>query len=305
MGAMFRKLPPLHALAAFEAAARHKSFAKAAEELFLTHSAVSHRIRLLERHLDTPLFLRLNKQVVLTPKGEAFLETVRETLDRLHRASTSLRQGERRVVRASVLPAFASSWLLRHVGEFFGAHPDIDLEIHTTGQSANLKAGEADIGIRFGPGGWPGLVAHPLFTEWMFPVASPVYLESFGDIALPEDLQGAVLLRNPKLSWRPWFEAAGLAWPEPSAGPLFSDMGFMLAAAAKGQGVALGRSTLVQEPLAAGELVRVAQVVAKSDWHFHLVHLPETQSRPEVAAFAEWLLDTARRTEPKSIMEAA
>ena len=294
----FRKMPPLHALAAFEAAARLKSFGKAAQELCLTQSAVSHRIRLLEKHLQTRLFLRLSKQVALTPKGEAFLVTVREALVRLHEASASLRENARRLVRVSVLPAFASNWLIQRVGEFYRRHPDIDLEIHTTAQLANLKAGEADIGVRFGPRPSAELVAHQLFVEYMFPVASPAYLEAFGRICEPQDLKDAVLLRNPRLPWRRWFDAAGLGWPEPAAGPVFSDVGFMLEAAASGQGVALARSSLAQDALAAGQLVRVARVVTPSDWNFFLVHLPGGESRPELAAFSRWILDTARHAPP-------
>src|SRR5690606_115783 len=124
----YRRTPPLHALTAFEAVARHASFSKAAQELYLTHSAISHRIRLLEEHLGTQLFLRLGRQVVLTPRGEAFLAVVREALTRLHRATSRLKEHNRRSLRVSVLPAFASAWLIQRLGDFYRSYPDIDLD---------------------------------------------------------------------------------------------------------------------------------------------------------------------------------
>lgn len=290
---MFHRFPPLHTLAAFEATARHLSFAKAAEELFLSHSAVSHRIRILEEHLDTQLFLRLNRQVVLTPKGETFLLTVRDTLMRLHHAVAALRQNACPVLRISVLPAFAAGWLIQHVGAFHRLHPEIDLEIQTTGELVNLAAGEADLGIRFGPGHWPGLVLTKLFTEYMFPVASPEYLGQIGGISEPAQLQGAVLLRHRRLPWKPWFDVAGLKWEEPAVGPTYSDMGVMIEAAASGHGVALGRSTLTAAHLKAGRLVRLTEIAAPSDWSFYLAHGPDAEKRAEVLAFKSWIMEAA------------
>lgn len=287
-------MPPLHALAAFEAVARHRSFSKAAEELFLTHSAVSHRIRILEEHLDTQLFLRVSKQVVLSAKGEAFLETVRETLMRLHAASSSLRRNARRLLRISVLPAFAAGWLIQRLGDFYRTQPDVELEIQTTGQLANLRAGEGDVGIRFGAGDWPGLVGHKLFTESMYPVASPEYLAGAGPVQDPADLAGKTFLRHRMLAWKPWFDAARLDWPEPASGPVFSDMGFLLEAAISGHGIALARSTLTTAHLDSGRLVQLTDVVAPSDWSFYVVHVPEAASRPEVLAFTTWITATAK-----------
>lgn len=290
----YRKTPPLHALTAFEAVARHESFSKAALELYLTHSAISHRIRVLEEHLGAQLFLRLNKKVALTPRGEAFLSVVREALTKLHHAASRLKAHGRRTLRVSVLPAFASTWLIQRLGDFYRSHPDIDLEIQATGQLANLRSGEVDVGIRYGAGDWPGLRAERLFADVVYPVASPEYLASHPPIRSPEQLQEAVLLRNRRLPWKPWFDAAGLDWPEPSAGPIYSDVGLMLEAAAIGQGVALARHVLVTAQVKEGRLVRLTDVVAPSQWHFYVAFSPEALQRDEVTAFVHWVLERAQ-----------
>lgn len=291
---LYRRTPPLHALTAFEAAARHESFSKAAAELYLTHSAISHRIRILEEDLGVRLFLRLNKKVVLTPKGEAFLAVVRDALTKLHQATSQVKKHTRRRLRVSVLPAFASSWLIQRLGDFYRSCPDIDLEIQATGQLANLKSGEVDVGIRYGAGDWPGLRAERLFSDVVYPVASPEYLASRRSIRTPEELQGAVLLRNPRLPWKPWFQAAGLDWPEPTSGPIYSDVGLMLEAAAIGQGVALARHVLVTEPIQEGRLMRLTDVIAPSHWHFYLAFAPQALEREEVTAFVHWILERAQ-----------
>lgn len=288
------RLPPLHALAAFEAAARLETFARAAEELCVTHSAVSHRIRQLEDHLQAQLLVRTARRVVPTPQGERFLGVVRAVLGRLDRAASNLRGNSRLVVRASVLPAFVSRWLIGRVGGFYRDHPDIDLEVQTTTMLANLRAGEADVAIRFGGGAYPGLASRQLFTECVFPVASPRYLEMIRPIRSPGELRQAVLLRNAHGPWKPWFAAAGLDWDEPSTGPLYTDIGFLLDAAVNGQGIALGRSSLVEDQLQSGQLARVTDVSRPSDWNFFLVHVPDAVARPEVNAFVQWLLRTAR-----------
>lgn len=292
---MFRRMPPLHALAAFEAAARYLSFARAADELCLTHSAVSHRIRQLESHLGTRLFLRLNRHIALTPQGESFLRVVREALAKLQEGAAGLVEGRTIHLRISVLPAFASYWLIQRVADFHARHPDIELEVETTPLLANLKAGEVQVGIRLGEGGYPGLEAHQLFADEIFPVASPAYLQRFGPMREPRALEGAVLLRNRRVPWRPWFAAAGLDWPEPAAGPMYGDGGFMLDAAVGGQGVALGRTSLVAEAVRHGALVRVGGVAAPAPANFFAVHLPESAARPEVAAFMAWLQERAAR----------
>lgn len=284
----------MHALAAFDAVARCLSFTKAAEELCLTDSAVSHRIRQLEEHLGCRLFVRMSRRVVLTPQGEAFLNSVRDCLQELDDAASRLRNDGKAHLRISVLPAFASHWLLRRLDDFHAAHPDVELEIETTTQLANLAHGATQAGIRLGRGDYPDLESYRLFDDCLFPVASPRYIERFGPMKSPPELEGAMLLRIRKVPWRQWTEAAGLPWDEPTSGPLFSDGGNVLEACIGGQGVALGRTSLVAEAIEHGKLRAVGGFAARPAWQLHLVHSPESGRRIEVQKFKAWLLDACQ-----------
>lgn len=194
--ASIRHLPPLQTLAAFEAAARLQSFARAADELCVTHSAVSHRIRLLENHLGARLFLRLGKKVVLTPQRSSFLETVTRALELLRaRVASAARQSGRRL-RLSTLPAFAHSWLVYRIERFLRAHPDIDLEIDTTPSVVDLKSGEADLAIRHGLGNWEGLEVIRFLDDELQAVCSPDFRDAHPQIKEPRDLKGVTLLRH-------------------------------------------------------------------------------------------------------------
>jgi LysR family transcriptional regulator, glycine cleavage system transcriptional activator len=210
-------LPPLHAITAFEAISRHGTFARAAAELFLTDSAVSHRIRALETRLGSRLFERSSHGTQLTAEGTAFLAEVKVALAALQAGAARIGKNRSTVVRLSVLPAFASGWLIQRMGSFHRRHPDIELDISTTSQLANVKAGEADAAVRYGLGPWPGTEADRLFEDVVFPAASPEYLGTVPPIHAPGDLQGVVFLRHRLLPWRRWFAAAGLDWPEPTS----------------------------------------------------------------------------------------
>lgn len=211
---MFRKLPPLHALAAFEAVARHQSFAKAAEELCLTQSAVSHRIKALEQQFGARFFVRGHPAVALTAQGTFFLGAVIEALSTLESACSRL-SVERKVVRLSIGPAFARNWLVGRLGAFYRMHSDVDLEVHAiklaqTKKLACLKTGEADVAIRYGSEeDWLGFQCVELMRSDVFPVCSPGYREALGDSIDPGGLVTATLLRLPRQPWKPWFSAAG------------------------------------------------------------------------------------------------
>ena len=294
--ASFRKLPPLHALAAFEAVARLHSFAQAAEELCITHSAVSHRIKLLEKHFGAQLLVRRDRSVVLTPKGSYFLGAVLGALSALQEASTRLSGSTQKTVRVSVGPSFARNWLFERLGEFYRKYPDVDLEITATKVTkqhklASLKAGEADVAVRYGLAKeWTGFRSIKLMAGSLFPVCSPSYRIHAGGLKKPADLLKAVLLRLPHERWKPWFDAAGLACDEPIHGPLFSDAGLMLSAATKGQGVALARSVLVDDDLMSGRLVRVGNISIPSPHAYFAIHAARIAARPEVISFNDWLV---------------
>lgn len=293
---MFRKLPPLPALAAFEAVARHRSFAKAARELCVTQSAVSHRIRTLEDLFGVKFFVRGRQTVELTAQGTFLLGAVIESLSTLNSACARL-AATRRIIRLSVGPAFARNWLVRRLSDFYRLHEDIDLELSAlkltdADKLGALGSGEADIAIRYGnPADWAGYRVVDLIEPEVFPVCSPALAgvagtQTQGLVGL---LEGKTLLRLPRQPWKPWFCAAGLSWDEPETGPLFSDAGLMLDAAAEGQGIALARSALVEHDLVTGRLVRLSNISVPSGSAYCAICLPETVQRPEVAAFLEWL----------------
>ena len=285
----FRKLPPLTALTAFEAVARHRSFSKAAAELFLTHSAVSQRVSQLEKHLDVRLLVRTTRAVELTPEGARYLDAVGHALSTLADASGRFASTEPKQLRLSVVPVLASKWLISRLRSFHRLHPNVELDIQTSTALANVKSGEVDVALRWGKGDWPGIEKVKLFGDEIFPVCSPRYAEELGEVRSPADLERAVLLRHTLQRWAPWFREAGLSWPEPAHGPIFNDSALMLQAATDGHGVALGRRMLVESSLGEGLLVRLLNVSAFVDEAFYVVFASESLGRPEVAAFVDWI----------------
>lgn len=288
------RLPPLHALAAFESAARHLSFMKAADELCVTQSAISHRIRQLEDDLGVKLFLRINRNIALTPLGESYLAAVRKALADIEVATRAVAHGARHTLKVSVAPALGNKWLVSRLADFQHQHPQIDLILSASTQLANIKSGEADIGIRYGHGSWPGLAAHKLSDEVLVVVCSPDYPARIGGLATPDDLAKATFLRHPALPWKPWLDEAGLAWPEPAGGMLFDDAAMMIEAAEAGTGIAVTPGKLVEQRLATGRLIQPFPVSAR-DRGYYVVLLPESQAKPWVMAFVNWLIAAANR----------
>ena len=281
------RLPPLHDLTAFEAAARLGSFLKASEELHVTQSAVSHRIKSLEDFLGVALFIRIHRNIALTSFGERYLADVRRALDDLARSTAGLRGDSRARLRISVAPALGAKWLVGRLAGFQHAHPDIDLTVSSSLDLELLRRGEADVGLRYGSEPVRGLTVIRLIDETLFPVASPAYIAARG-IAQPAALAGATLLRHPLLRWRPWFAAAGLDLEEPAAGPMFEDATLMYEAAAAGQGVALTLRTLFEGQAAQGLLVKPFAPEVRDD-AYCIVFGPEAAQRPEVTTFPDGL----------------
>jgi len=279
-------LPPLHALPAFEAAARLGSFLAAAEALHLTPSAISHRIRQLEEHLGQALFERRHRAIVLTAAGRRYLAVVRDALLRLDEASAALRAPNRERLRISAAPALGSKWLVSRVAEYQELHPEIEFSLGTATGLGPLLNGEADIGLRYGEEEWPGLLAWKLFEERVFPVCSPTLA---ANLQVPADLDRVRLLRHPLLSWQRWFAAAGVQHPEPATGPRYEDALLMLEAAVAGHGVALMATTLAAPYLAAGSLIRPFKEDCP-DRSFYVVAPPAAQDKPAIITFIRWLL---------------
>lgn len=279
-------LPPLHALPAFEAAARLGSFQAAAEALHLTPSAISHRIRQLEAHLGQDLFERRHRAIVLTAAGRRYLAVVRDALLRLDEASAVLRAPQRERLRISAAPALGSKWLVARIAAYQASHPAVEFSLATATGLGPLLNGEADIGLRYGEEEWPGLLAWKLFEERVYPVCSPALA---ADLKQPGDLDGKRLLRHPLLSWQRWFAAAGLNRPEPAGGPLYEDALLMLEGAVVGHGIALMAGSLATPYVADGRLVRPFTEDC-ADRSFYVVAPPAIQERPTAMAFIRWLV---------------
>jgi len=293
---MIPYLPPTQSFRAFEAASRHLNYSRAAEELGLTHGAISHHISRLEKELGgVQLFVRDGQRMLLTDAGQVFVIEVRQGLQILAEAMENARTRPRRkganhVLSVSVLPSLAARWLVPRLARFQASHPEIDIAIHPTSTLAALDVRDGiDLAIRYGAGKWHGLKASRLMKSFVFPVCSPELLTR-APVSSPEDLLKFTLLRNPRQKWRPWFLAAGLDVPEPDQGPVYDDGGLLLQAAATGQGVALARSALAMDDLSEGRLVRLSDIEIEDDYGWFLVwREPLRGDHAEFNAFTAWL----------------
>lgn len=290
---MTRRLPSLNALRAFEAAARHLSFTRAAGELNVTQAAISHQIKSLEEHLGLPLFRRLNRTMMLTEEGQTLFPAVRDALDGLAEAVERLRARETGgTLTVSTLPSFAVKWLVPRMSRFQDRHPDIDLRISAKEQLADFARDGIDVAVRFGNGTWPGVRAEWLADESLTPVCSPALLPS---LQHPSDLAHATLLHEDMLplrdfpTWKTWLSAAGVTGADPTRGPRFSHTHLMLQAAMDGRGVAIGQLLIVGGDLAAGRLVEPFNFRLPTGFSYYLVYPPALAERPKVLAFRRWV----------------
>ncbi|MBS4049435.1 MAG: transcriptional regulator GcvA [Alphaproteobacteria bacterium] len=290
-----RRLPPLGALRAFEAAARHLSFKAAADELGVTPTAISHQLRLLEDHIGQRLFTRQIRKVTLTPAGEALYPVLRDGLDSFAQAIARLRAGpQRQRLTLSATPAFVAKWLLPRLGDWQARHPGIDLHLHASEAPVDLAGGSADAAIRYGRGNWPELHSEQLLPSLFAPVASPRL-----KLRKPAELQSQTLLhfdwrqkRRDTPTWKRWSEQACIAL-DISGGLRFSDESHAIQAAIAGQGVALLGLPLVAAELASGALVQPFGPVLQGDG-YHVVTRPERVQQPEITALRNWLRSAAQ-----------
>jgi LysR family transcriptional regulator, glycine cleavage system transcriptional activator len=291
------RLPPVHALTAFEAAARLGSFAVAADELCVTPSALSHRIRLLEEFVGERLFIREGRAVTLSEFGRRYLDVVRAALRTLsdfplpHKTTPAQPR-----VKLTVPPTFARCLLMPKLSGFAQQYPGITLEMFLSVPLYDLSLSESDVEVRFGVGKYPDLITEKLFEEPTFAVASPVYLEKIGGLQTPADLAKATLLRSALEPWQPWFNAAGLDWPEPSTGLRIDDLGLLLEAVRHGHGVALTRENFSRPLVESGEVVELFDVRLLTPPHaYYVVYERAARDRPEVNLFIDWLLASFRK----------
>lgn len=288
---MTRKLPPLNSIRTFEVAARHLSFTRAADELHVTQSAVSHQIKALEEFLGVKMFRRLNRALVLTDEGQEYLPLVRKAFDQLHEATRRLIDQEARgKLTVSVLPSFAARWLVPRLGRFVQACPEIDIRLMPTADLVDFDRDDVDIGIRYGRGRYPGLRVDRLLEEDVFPVCSPRLLGPPHPLKQPRDLQHHILMHDDGHGdWRTWLLSSGVDNVDPQRGPIFTDSSLLLQAAVAGQGVALARGALARDDLQCGNLVRPFELSLPVEFAYYLVCPEETADQPKVSAFRDWI----------------
>jgi LysR family glycine cleavage system transcriptional activator len=291
-----RRLPPLNALRAFEAAARHLNFSRAADELSVTPGAVSQQIQNLEDYVGAALFKRTPKGLLLTDAAQTALPALREAFDRLAEAASLLTAAvDGRRLTLTAPPSFATKWLVPRLGAFEKAHPLVDVWLSAAIELVDLAAGEVDVAIRYGGGRYPGLEVKRLFSEAVIPVASPEHLAA-QPLTRPADLANHILLHDgsPDFDdscpdWSMWLAARGLKNIDGMRGPRFNQSSLVIEAAVNGRGVALAKRTLAQADLEAGRLVAPLQIATAVDFAYYLVH-PKAKGRlPQVKAFVSWI----------------
>ena len=299
-----RSIADLNALRAFEASARHQSFSLAAQELNVTPAAVGQLVRTLEDWLGSPLFVRSTSgraRLVTTEVAEQALPDIRAGLERLAVGLERLRSGcAGGVLTVTVSPAFAAKWLLPRIERFQAAWPETDLRLDTSLKPVDFVAQRIDVGVRYGRGQWPGLAAEKLMDEEVYPVCAPALLAT-ATLQAPGDLRGQVLIHDQSVdtstgfaSWQAWLRHAGVQGVPTDRGLRINNSAAVLQAAIDGQGVALARSVMAHDDLAAGRLVRLfPQVRLESALAYYVVYRPECIAQPKVAAFRDWLLREA------------
>ena len=295
-------LPSLNGLRAFEAAARHMSFTRAADELNVTQTAISHQIRRLEEQLGIPLFVRHNRALALTREAQDYLPSVRSAFEDLRRATDRLRRPENGgLLTVSTTASLATKWLVSRVAAFQDANPGIEIRITTSAHLVDFQREAVDMAVRYGRGAWPGLRADWLMAEDIFPVCSPALAGAAGKLRRPSDLAHHTLLHTTvsREDWQLWLTAAGLPVSIAKRRGLMFDQGFMaVQAAMEGLGVALGRTHLVEADIAAGRLVAPFDMVLPENAGYYVVTPEAAADAPKIARFRDWLIASAKPSAP-------
>ena len=292
---MVARLPSLNGLRAFECAARYMSFTKAAAELHVTQTAISHQIRRLEDELGVTLFLRLKEGLALTEEGQAYLPGIRAAFHELRHATQALLASRQNtVLTINTLVSVASKWLLPRLPSFQQANPDIDVRISASTDLVDFRQGGIDAAIRYGRGDWKGLRADFLMSDEIFPVCSPALFSTSKGLNTPADLLDRTLLQVSGMTagdWNRWLSAAGESATLAEGPRLTFDLAMMaVQAAVDGQGVCIGRSTYVADDLRAGRLVAPFALRLKDELGFYLVTPHETADSKKIVALRTWLM---------------
>jgi LysR family glycine cleavage system transcriptional activator len=295
------RLPNLAALRAFEAAARHGNFSRAAEEIHVTHGAISHQVRALEEELGVQLFTRHGKRITITPDGLQFATRIRNSLMDIAIAAENLTADSRQKrLTLTTMPSFASRWLAPRLGRFIDRHPDVELILQSSLELVDLKRTPVDVAIRFGFGHYPGLVVEKLMDDFFYPVVSPKYRN--GELPkIAQELKQCTLLRACQDEpWLPWFHAAEVDLPEPKGGLVIEDSALLVRSAIDGNGIALARHVLATQEVASGKLLRLFDVAIRCPHSYYFACTPQGFAKPQVQAFHEWLIEevTEFKTQP-------
>ncbi|MFT2109587.1 transcriptional regulator GcvA [Marinomonas sp. 2405UD68-3] len=286
------RLPPLNALKSFESAARHGSFNKAAQELFVTPSAISHQIKSLESFLGIELFHRTKRKVILTEAGEEYIQPIKRVFELIEVATNDMlsKQNEGSL-HLAVTPIFLNRWLMPRLGDFYSQHPEIELEISTTSGLINFDVADIDIAVYFGLGEWDDVESHFLKSVALVPVCNPTLIKKDMPINCPEDMRFYPLLHviKRKEEWRGWIKQHGLDPKLFRRGLMFSTGSLTAGAAIQGLGIALVDPELVQSDVESGNLEILFDQQLITDRSFYLVHQKRRSMTPAMLAFKAWL----------------
>ncbi|WP_305972269.1 MULTISPECIES: LysR substrate-binding domain-containing protein [unclassified Mameliella] len=301
---MGRKLPPFAAVRAFEAAARHMSFKKAAEELCLSPSAISHQIRALEGHLDTQLFERRGNELSLTLTGHGYVQSLTVFLDGVAESTRSVCEAGRRPFRVLCTPGFAARWLVPRLNRLsFGDR--LRLRVSEGAPSTDFASNDADVVIQWADDLTPGVRTEPIMESHRYPVVSPDLLARTR-VRSPEDLLNLTLMHDEVLdAWAEWFETAGLAPPQMPRGPVFPNCEFATTAAEQGQGVSLAYDAMVRGTLDAGRLVRLFDTVTMPVVIYSVAYPEAKAGDPMIREFRDWIFAEAAEDMPRPRRVAA
>jgi LysR family transcriptional regulator, glycine cleavage system transcriptional activator len=292
---MLRKLPPLNALKAFEAAARHESFTRAAEELCVTQGAVSHQVKALEAGLGLKLFVRERQRLIITEAGREYLGVVRDAFDRIALGTARLTQQQKSgVLTVSTSPDFAAKWLVHRLGKFAEMHPEIDLRVSAMMHHVDFTREDVDMAVRHGNGNWSGLDAVQLCTEHLFPVCSPHLMSDLGRRPKSSSvLKFPMLHLDDRSGWSRWLAAAKVQQTKPARGLIMNRASMVIDAAVNGQGIALARTALAAWDIINGRLVVPYTEALPLSNTYWIVAPHATTKLPKIVTFRNWLLAEA------------
>jgi len=296
------RLPPLNALRAFEATARHLSVKNAAQELCVTPGAVSQMLKALELHLGTKLFQRVNRGIFLTDAGQGYLPPIRNAFRQITEASRRVAiSADTGILTVSVTPFFAAAWLVPRLKSFQDAHPDIDLQVVSSNALVDFARDGVDVAVRHGLGRYPGLRSERIVAVEVMPVASPALVARHGQPASAADLVRWPHVHDAeRKGWHLWFQAQGIDDITAPRGPAFDDSSLLLQAVLAGQGAGLLPAAMVALDLAQGRLAKLANVTLLEAFAYYLVYPEDGHERPKIAAFRTWILNAAAVSENRA-----